>query len=190
LKIGILAIQGDFFLQKKALDKLNINSLFVKTSKDLFNCDSLIIPGGESTVMSLLLDKFNLRSSILEFSKDHSLFGICAGSILMSNNSNDKRVKNLSLIDLDTVRNVWGPQVNSFSDKILLDNEFFTKTNYFATFIRAAKFRNVSESNYVLGYYNNEPVLVRNKKHLVAAFHPEIGEDLTIFKYYINMLNE
>ena len=190
MKIGILAIQGDFFLQKKALDRLNVNSLFVRTSKDLLDCDSLILPGGESTTMSLLLDKFNLRDSIIDFSKDHSLFGICAGSILMSNNSNDKRVDNLSLISLDTVRNFWGSQINSFCDNILLNDNYFTKTEYFATFIRAAKFKNLSTSNSILAFYNNEPVLVRNNKHLVAAFHPEIGNDLSIFKYFINMLNE
>ena len=190
MKIGILAIQGDFYLQGYALNLLGVESLNIRTYKDLLKCDSLIIPGGESTTISLLLDKFNLRRSVLDFAKDHSLFGICAGSILMSNTCNDSRINNLSVINLDTNRNSWGSQINSFSDNIKLDNNFFSKKKYLATFIRAAKFSHICSSNNILAYYNEEAVLVRNKKHLVASFHPEIGKDLRIFEYFINMINE
>jgi 5'-phosphate synthase pdxT subunit len=190
LKVGILAIQGDFNLQKEALNKLHIESVYVKTSKDLMNCNAMIIPGGESTTISLLIDKLKLRKSILDFSKDHSLFGICAGSILMSSSSTDNKVNNLSIINLDTRRNSWGSQINSFSDYIDLKGDLLSSKLFLGAFIRAPKFRNISSENSILGYFNKEAVLIRNKKHLVSSFHPEIGEDLRIFEYFIEMINE
>ena len=76
MKVGILAIQGDFNLQKEALNKLHIDSVYVKTTKDLMNCNAMIIPGGESTTISLLIDKLKLRKSILDLFKINSLGSI------------------------------------------------------------------------------------------------------------------
>ena len=190
MKIGILAIQGDFNLQKEALNKLHIDSVYVKTTKDLMNCNAMIIPGGESTTISLLIDKLKLRKSILDFSKDHSLFGICAGSILMSSSSIDTKVNNLSIINVETQRNSWGSQINSFSDYVNLKGDLLSSKLFLGTFIRAPKFRNISSENSILGWFNKEAVLIRNKKHLVSSFHPEIGKDLRIFEYFIKMINE
>jgi len=188
LKVGILALQGDFHLHKIALQELNVECIYVKTSVDLFLCDSLIIPGGESTTISILLEKFNLTKPILDFSSDHTIFGTCAGSIIMSKNTYDKKIINLGLIDIDTSRNSWGSQINSFSDYINIYN--FNVDTCYATFIRAPKFINISDDCTILGKYKNEPVLVRNNKHIVSSFHPEIGSNLDIYKYYINMINE
>ena len=116
MKIGILAIQGDFELHKIALDKLSIESLYVRNVSDLLNSDALILPGGESTTISLLLNKYNLFESIKDFSKNNSIFGTCAGAILMSSDSNDSRVKNFGLLDVCSNRNAWGSQIDSFSD--------------------------------------------------------------------------
>lgn len=190
MKVGILAIQGDFSLQRNAISQLNVDTKYVRTSEDLVTCDALIIPGGESTTISLLIDKFNLRKSILEFSNNHNVFGICAGSIVMSKSSLDSRVKNLSLINIETLRNSWGSQINSFTDYITLKKDFKSNKQFLGTFIRAPKFRKISSTNLVLAYFNEEPVLVRNKKHLVSSFHPEIGNDLRVFEYFINMINE
>ena len=100
MKVGILAIQGDFSLHKESFDKLDTESLYVRSVDDLKKCDSLILPGGESTTMSLLLSRYKLDKSICDFSIDHSIFGICAGSILMSKKSYDSRVENLNLIKI------------------------------------------------------------------------------------------
>ena len=190
MKVGILAIQGDFELHKIALDKLSVNSLYVRNEKELNNCDALILPGGESTTMSLLLNKYNLFNSVKKFAQKKNLFGTCAGAILMSSNSKDSRVKNLKIIDIQTCRNAWGAQIDSFSDNIELnENLFFTK-KYYATFIRGPKFSNVRKTCNIIGSYHGNPVLVRNEKHLASSFHPEIGEDLCIYKYFIKMINE
>ena len=78
MKVGILAIQGDFALHKKSLDKIGVESLYVRNPSDLKKCDCLILPGGESTTMSLLLSRYELDLSISDFSIDHSIFGIYA----------------------------------------------------------------------------------------------------------------
>ena len=137
MKIGILAIQGDFELHRKALSSLSVDSLFVRSSKDLDNIRALILPGGESTTMSLLMNKFNLFNSFIDLNKDEIL-----------------------------------------SDK------------FYATFIRGPRFSKVSKDCKVIGHYKNEPVLIRNDKHLISSFHPEIGKDLSVYKYFINMINE
>ena len=190
MKIGILAIQGDFALHKIALKKLSINSIYIRKAKDLNDCDALILPGGESTTMSLLLNKYDLFEPIKNFAKKKSLFGTCAGAILMSFNSNDCRVKNLKILDVESKRNAWGAQVDSFSDYVELKESKILEKKYYATFIRGPKFLNVNKSCRILGYYNDEPVLIRNNRHLVSAFHPEIGKDLSLYKYFLKMINE
>ena len=190
MKIGILAIQGDFLLHKVALDKLSVESLYVRDRNDLIHSDALILPGGESTTMSLLLNKYGLFESIKNFAKHKSVFGTCAGAILMSSDSNDSRIKNFKFLDVQSNRNAWGSQINSFSDYIdLIDDKLFSK-KYYATFIRGPKFSDINKDCTVLGYHNAEPVLIRNDKHLISSFHPEISEDLCIYKYFLNMLNE
>ena len=188
MKVGILAIQGDFALHKKSLDRMGVESFYVRTSSDLKKCDCLILPGGESTAMSLLLSRYELDISIIDFSIDHSIFGICAGSILMSKESNDSRIKNLNIMDLTSTRNAWGNQIDSFSDYIDLNSDLnINKFN--ATFIRAPKFKNIDSSCEVLATYNSEPVLLKNKMHFAASFHPEIGNDTRIFEYFLNFTN-
>ena len=190
MKIGILAIQGDFELHRKALSSLSVDSLFVRSSKDLDNIRALILPGGESTTMSLLMNKFSLFNSIKKFSNYFNLFGTCAGAILMSADSGDKKVNNLGVIDVFSKRNSWGAQIDSFSDFIDLNKDEILSDKFYATFIRGPRFSKVSKDCKVIGHYKNEPVLIRNDKHLISSFHPEIGKDLSVYKYFINMINE
>ena len=189
MKVGILAIQGDFSLHRESLDDLGAESIYVRSSSDLKKCNSLILPGGESTTMSLLLSRYKLDKSICDFSTDHSIFGICAGSILMSKKSYDSRIENLDIIKMDSLRNAWGNQIDSFSDYI----DFKSSLNidkFNATFIRAPKFKNIDSSCEVLATYNSEPVLLKNKMHFAASFHPEIGNDTRILEYFLNFINE
>ena len=190
MKIGILAIQGDFELHKIALNKLSVESLYIRNVDDLVASDALIFPGGESTTISLLLNKYNLFESIKNFAKDKSVFGTCAGSILMSSNSDDSRVLNFGFLDVSSHRNAWGSQIDSFSDYIdLVDDKLFSK-EYYATFIRAPKFSGINKACTVLGSHNNEPVLIRNSRHLISSFHPEINKNLCIYEYFLKMINE
>ena len=98
--VGVLALQGNYQMHLNMLKSLNVESMFVKTNEDLLNCSSLVIPGGESTVMSKMMIRYDLFNSIKDFSADHGLFGTCAGLILMSNNTLTN-VKTLNIIDND-----------------------------------------------------------------------------------------
>ena len=185
--IGILAFQGDYFLHQKILNKLKVNNKLVKNKKNLLDTNALIIPGGESTVISKFINS-NMYSELIEYSKKHSIYGTCAGAILMSSKVDDVRIRPLNIVNVESIRNSWGRQIDSFSSNIKLQ---FSKKKYKASFIRAPKFRLLSEKIIVLSRLNNrDPILLRNKYHLISSFHPELGEDTRIHKYFLNMVND
>jgi len=185
--IGILSFQGDYYLHKRILDNLNVNSLFVNNVHSLNKTDALIIPGGESSVISNFLTKTNLDSEIIRYSLEKNVFGTCAGAIIMSSQCDDKHINTLNIINIKSFRNSWGKQIDSFETRIKLSfNESFIN----ASFIRAPKIKSLSTSVNILSTYKNEPILVRNKKHLASTFHPELNEQSIIHKYFIGMVNE
>ena len=187
MTIGVLALQGDFSLHIKMLAKLNVKNILVKKSSDFDFINGLIIPGGESTVLSLLINKFNLYRKIKNFSKNHCIYGSCAGAILLSEKCDDKKIKPLKLINIKSFRNFYGRQVNSFTKKININ---FLNKPIKVSFIRAPKLKCLSEKINILSIYNDNPVLVREKNILVSSFHSELFSDTSIHKYFINMVNE
>ena len=187
MKIGILAFQGDYELHSKILNILDITSVYIKYKKQLNSIDGLIIPGGESTVISKMIYENNFENALKEFSMNKSIYGTCAGAILMSSLCEDARVKPLSLLGVEALRNAWGRQIDSFTDSVDLS---FSKTNKFlASFIRAPKLKIIDTKLEVLSYYKNEPILVRSKKHLISSFHPEMNNDTRIHEYFIDMIH-
>tara|TARA_Y100000590_G_scaffold315882_1_gene357240 strand:+ start:414 stop:977 length:564 start_codon:yes stop_codon:yes gene_type:complete len=185
--IGILAFQGDFYLHKKTLDKMNVESIFVYDKKTLNKTDALIIPGGESTVMNNFLTKTKLNKTIKEYSTNHNVFGTCAGAIIMSTLCDDEKIDCLKLINVKSFRNSWGRQVHSFDSDLELT---FCNEKINAKFIRAPKIKLLSKNNNILASYKKNPVLVRNDKHLISTFHPELTSTILIHEYFINMINE
>ena len=128
IKIGVLELQGNFALHHNVLSKLEIESLSVKHKKDLNRVNGLIIPGGESTTISLLIDSFKLRSHLIEFSKSNPIMGTCAGLILMAKNVPDKRVNPLGLLNINIERNAYGRQIMSRTE--CLNFKFNKKINF------------------------------------------------------------
>ena len=188
MKIGILALQGDYFKHSEVLKSINIDYSYVKNAKDLDGCSGLIIPGGESTAISKLLIEYDLLRSLKKFAEKKHVFGTCAGSIIMSNNSFDNRIVNLNCIDVEIKRNSWGAQIDSFIDKVEID--LFNKKCFFqGVFIRAPRILKTNNC-VILGTYNDESVLVRNKRHLISTFHPELTGDDLIHRYFVSMINE
>jgi len=183
--IGILALQGDFHLHAKLLTDYNISNIYVTKPKQLLDINALIIPGGESTVILSLLLKYDFINHLNKFSKIKSIYGSCAGAIIMSKFTNDK-MNTLNYIDIKSNRNYWGSQINSFTDKI---NFTFNKSKFNAYFIRAPKFECLSDKLEVLSMHNDVPILIRNKRHLVSSFHPEMTDDFTVHEYFIGMIN-
>ena len=135
MKIGILALQGDFHEHQICFNKLDVETQLVRSLSEFENCDSLVIPGGESTAISKLLISTKMDRAIVEkASEGFPIWGTCAGLILISNQIIENDPDPLKLINITTSRNFYGRQIDSFVEKILFENE-----NFEAIFIRAPK---------------------------------------------------
>jgi len=186
--IGVLALQGNYGMHSKMLSALGEKSVFVKTSRDLSVCKGLIIPGGESTVISKMMLRYNLLDSIKNFAKKNSVFGTCAGLILMAGRNSDN-IKTLNIIDVEIARNAWGRQINSFTKEVIVNcsgREKFFK----ATFIRAPKIKKITDSVDILAKINKDPVMIKQGRHLATTFHPEMHGDSFIHEYFLKIINE
>jgi len=175
IKVGILELQGDFGLHHKILQELGYDSYSVKESADLESLDGLIIPGGESTTMSLLIDSFNLRKSILDFSKENPILGTCAGLILMAKVIEDEsKVNPLGILDVEVSRNSYGRQIMSRKENIAIesDSKIF---NMEVTLIRAPKILKINKNINVIAEIDNSPAAVFDGKHMGLSFHPELN---------------
>lgn len=181
---GILAIQGDFSKHQQILESLNCPTLLVKNRDDLYKCDGLVIPGGESTTLVNLLEKHHLWDDLFRYGRDKPIFGTCAGLILLARNLNNSTVHTMNLIDISVERNAYGRQIDSFIDTVDLNLD--GKSRHFeGVFIRAPKITNVGKNVRILGHHNQEPVLVENRYILAATFHPELTHDAHIHRYFL-----
>lgn len=201
IKIGVLDIQGSVEEHFAALSRVvGVESVLVKKVRDLAGLSGLVIPGGESTTLSKLIDIFGLREAIIEFvRRGGRVYGTCAGAILLAKkvysekNIVDQKVKPLGLIDIDVVRNAYGRQLDSFETEIDVDfcscrpeknSDKESCTKIPAVFIRAPKISRVGKGVEVLASYKGEPVLVRSNNILAGAFHPEMTECLEVYKKF------
>jgi len=188
--IGVLALQGDYSKHKEILDKLKLSSCEIRYSHQFNEISGLIIPGGESTTMTDLIDRNGLHKDIYSFSKSKPILGTCAGLIMMARIVNDERVKPLNILDIEVDRNAYGRRVNSFRDElpVSINGKF---ENVFATFIRAPKINNMAKDIEIISSYNNEPVAIKQGIHMGLAFHPEL-DGITLFHEYtfVNQFNE
>ena len=185
--VGILSLQGDFEKHKNILDKLEVDSLYVKNKEDLRQTRALIIPGGESTTLSMLIDRFAMRDALCDYAKSHSIFGTCAGMIMLSSKivKKDNNVKALNVMDFSVSRNSWGSQIDSFEREI--DLEAFEIRSFNAIFIRAPKVDKIGEGINRIGYIDeDEAVILEDGTHMVSSFHPELEEDVRLHEYFLN----
>lgn len=185
LKIGVLSLQGAVREHLKLLKSLGAEAVEVKYPRELGDLDGLILPGGESTTMTKLIRKYHFAQPIKDFARDKAVFGTCAGLILISSESHDKRVLDLDIIDLEVDRNAYGTQLDSFETE--LDIPAIGEPAYHAVFIRAPKISAVGKDVEVLATHNNEPVLVRQGRILGASFHPELTLDHRIHQFFLEM---
>ena len=196
IKIGVLELQGGYALHHNLLKKIGLNSLPVKSVGDLKQSDGLIIPGGESTTLSLLMRKYNLRKSIISFAKHNPVLGTCAGLILMSKDVDDNRVDPLGLFDLSISRNAYGRQIHSSKKRICFQYNLAKEIEFYSTFIRAPKIKYIGKNIDIVAKHENLPVAIFAKNLLGLSFHPEIDGidifhkmmfDKTSKFYYKNM---
>lgn len=185
LTIGVLTLQGDFERHLHQITLLGAKPRSIKLPRDLTGTDALIIPGGESTTMNILIDRFDLRQPLLEFGRSRPVYGTCAGMIMLSRNiiNNKSGVVPLHLIDIDVDRNGYGRQIFSFEDVLKVDlGEGLREIN--VDFIRAPKVVRVGEDVKVLVEHDGLPVMVASGHILASSFHAELENDISILKYF------
>src|SRR5438309_6744339 len=188
MRIGVLALQGDFARHAAALGRCGVEAVEVRRPEELSEVDGLIIPGGESTTLLKLMDEWAFVPALEKFhAASRPIFGTCAGLILLAREVESPRQFSLGLIDVGVERNAYGRQRESFeaSGVATLDAG---PVQLEMVFIRAPRIRRVGPSVQVLAEYAGEPVLARQGRVLVATFHPELTESTTVHRYFCDLV--
>jgi len=189
VKVGVLALQGAFKLHVRALERLGVEAIEVRSLENFDASEALIIPGGESTTMSFLLESSGMFDSLQERSTNGMpILGTCAGMILLSSKITDGRndQKPLNLIDIEVRRNGYGRQIDSFESDLLVEG---FKSSFRGVFIRAPLVENASEKVEVLAEVSGRPVMCRQDSTLVTSFHPELADDDRIHAEFLEMVS-
>lgn len=174
--IGVLALQGAYEKHIEMLSGLGVESRLIRYAQELNDCCALIIPGGESSTMSLLIQKFGLFEKLREFAENKPVMGVCAGAILMAETVEDSRVTPLNIMPMTALRNNYGRQVFSFSADLRLKFDA-EGSAYRAHFIRAPELKSNNEKIEVLAKFDDAAVMMRLDRHIVLTFHPELTND-------------
>ena len=182
--IGVLALQGAYQKHVDSLSRLGVESLLIRKSAELDQCAGLIIPGGESTTMSLLIQQSGMYDPLCAFAQNHPVMGVCAGMIMMATSVDDERVTPLKILPFHALRNHYGRQVHSFTAKIQLDFDASDEPLE-AHFIRAPGVTEVGDDIEVLARYDDEIIMIGKDKHLALSFHPELTNDTRIHQYWL-----
>ena len=190
MKIGVLALQGDFALHVKTLKDCGVEPVEVRKPEQLADLDGLVIPGGESTTLLKLMDEWHFVPALEKFhAAGKPMFGTCAGLILLAREVENPRQPSLGFIDVDVERNSYGRQRESFqvSGTAVLDG---APAPIEMMFIRAPRIRRVGEGVEVLARQNGDPVMARQGTVLVATFHPEVIGEQAIHRYFCHMVRD
>ena len=191
IKVGVLELQGGFALHHLILQKIGVQSIKVKKSLHLDGIDGLVIPGGESTTMSNLIETFKLREGLIDFSDTFPIMGTCAGTILMSNKViDDDKINPLRLADFSIERNAYGRQIESGTEDIQFKFSHKTMQNLPATFIRAPRIKKLSGDFRVIGTLNDDPVAFISGNKLCLTFHPELDQIDTFHRILFDPLSD
>lgn len=190
MKIGILSLQGAFIEHANILKTIdNVEALEVRNREDINNCDGLIIPGGESTTIGKLMERYNLYDILKnKIENGFPVFGTCAGLIILSKKIlQDKNQKTLGVLDVVVKRNAFGRQINSM--EIDLKIKYFDSP-FRAVFIRAPIIVEFGKEVEVLAELEEGPVFVKQKNIIASSFHPELTNDNRIHKIFIDIINK
>ena len=189
MKIGVLALQGDFALHRQALDRIGVTSEEVRMPGQLGELAGLIMPGGESTTLLKLLDTWEFVPALEKFhAAGKPIFGTCAGLILLARDVVSPSQFSLGLIDVTAERNAYGRQKESF-EAIGTADLGEGSAPLKMVFIRAPRMRRLGAGVEALAHYRGECVMARQGSILVAAFHPELTDESTVHRYFAGMVD-
>jgi 5'-phosphate synthase pdxT subunit len=181
-------VQGAFAEHIAALEKLDVEAVPVRLPGELKSLDGLVIPGGESTTISLMMHNYKLLDEVTAMGqKNFPIFGTCAGMIMMAKHVLGNHSATLGLMDVTVSRNAFGRQVDSFESDLVVPA--LGKEPFHAVFIRAPLIAKCGKSVEVLAKLDDGRIVaVRESKMLAAAFHPELTGDLRFHRYFLDMV--
>jgi 5'-phosphate synthase pdxT subunit len=189
LRVGVFALQGDVREHLQLLTSLGVESIEVRNAEQLANCDGLIIPGGESTTISKLIDIFGLRDDLLAYiAQGKPVYGTCAGMIMLATEVLDEASgqQSLKAMDISVRRNAFGSQLDSFEASVE-----FAASPVEVAFIRAPIVERVGENVQVLSKLSTGAIVaVREGNLLATSFHPELTGDSAVHEYFLGMISK
>jgi 5'-phosphate synthase pdxT subunit len=188
MRIGILAVQGDYEAHARMLDRLGVPYQFVRTPEQAMQVDAMILPGGESTTMLKFLQEEGLEAPLRDLAARGGAFlATCAGAILLAREVRGPAQASLGLVDLVLTRNAYGRQLSS---EVREAASKLKAEPLEMVFIRAPIIEQIGPEVEVLASERGRPVLVRQGKMLLATFHPELTEDATVHEYFLKLAAE
>lgn len=189
-RIGVLALQGDFAEHIAALESIGIEAVEVRKVSELEGLDGLIIPGGESTTITKLMDAYGFREALPSaVEKGLAVWGTCAGMIVMARALTDPYPAPLGLLDVKVSRNWFGRQIDSFETDLKFRGIRGKPVR--AVFIRAPVFEEIGEEVETLAKLpDGHPVAVRSGRLLATAFHPELTDDGRVHRYFVELASD
>ena len=185
MKIGVLAIQGDYEAHKARLEQLGAEVTLVRKPEQLDDIDGIVIPGGESSTFLNFLSERGFLEKLRDFVSTKPTFGTCAGAILLATKVENPPQPSLNALDIRIRRNAYGRQIDSSI------REAETKLGdkpLEMVFIRAPKIMDTGKKVEVLATHNGDPVLVRQGKIMAATFHPELSEDTRVHQEFLKLV--
>jgi len=190
MRIGVLALQGAFAEHIAMLHKLKVEALPVRLPSELEGMDGLVIPGGESTSINLLIAAYKLDGEVRRLAKEGlPVFGTCAGMILLAREISDSDVEPLGLMDITVRRNAFGRQKDSFEEELAIP--VLGEKPFLGIFIRAPLIEQVNGKTEVLARLGDGTIVAaRQGKLLAVAFHPELTDDLRFHQYFLDIAAE
>jgi 5'-phosphate synthase pdxT subunit len=193
VKIGVLALQGDFAEHIVMLRRIGVETVEVRLPEQLEEIDGLIIPGGESTTIGKLATQYKIMAPIKRFGKRHAIWGTCAGAILLASEVQRKQPL-LKLMDISIERNAFGRQVDSFESDIYVPALESPQEPFPAVFIRAPIIKQTGKAVEVLARLpadNGSPEIIvaaQQDRLLATSFHPELTHDDRFHRYFLNLV--
>jgi pyridoxal 5'-phosphate synthase pdxT subunit len=192
MKIGVLALQGDFDAHRRRLEELGAEVALVKKPEQLDEIDGLVIPGGESGTFLKLLGEEGFEK-LRQFVRLKPTFGTCAGAILLATEVENPKQAGLGAIDIRIRRNAYGRQI----DSSIREGKFFSAVNdnlaespLEMVFIRAPKIERVGPGVEVIATEGNDPVAVRQGRVMAATFHPELSDDTRVHEAFLKLVGD